>query len=351
MILGTNLTLAGGIATSAGVGWFLSLTGIPLAWILGAMLGSAVYANTVGLGGKTKYARRLGQLLIGAATAAILTPDILGELWSFLPAMIVAAFVANALGVLLAFPLQKIAGVDRKTALLSTLPAGMSEMASLARETGAQADVVMVVHTLRVVMIVVLVPFLFGIDRGAVAAEVDPQASLAALATCVAGGLLLSIVTARLGVLNPWVIMPMAVGIALVSMNVSIATMPWWLIVGAQVLIGFSLGARLKREDFARVPRAALAAIICSGGLILIMVFGFVPILLLFIDVAPVSLALGVAPGGLGEMIASAKALGAAAAIVAGFQFTRSFLTNIIAPPLLVRFAVGPEGTDKATKT
>lgn len=344
MNLWANLTLVGGIATSAVVGWLLSLTGVPLAWILGAMAGSAVYANTVGLGGKTKYARRLGQLLIGSATAAVLTPGILGELWSFLPAMVAAAFVANALGVLLAFPLQKIAGVDRKTALLSTLPAGMSEMASLARETGAQGDVVMVVHTLRVVMIVVLVPIFFGIDRSAVAAVADPQASQLALAVCVAGGLILSMVTSRLGVLNPWVIMPMAVGIALVSMNVSIATMPWWLIVGAQILIGFSLGARLKKEDFARVPRAALAGVICSGGLILIMVFGFVPVLRRFVDVAPVSLALGVAPGGLGEMIASAKALGAAAAIVAGFQFTRSFLTNIIAPPLLVRFVASPKG-------
>jgi uncharacterized protein len=115
-------------------------------------------------------------------------------------------------------------------------------------------------------------------------------------------------------------------------------------LVVAQILIGFSLGARLKKEDFARVPRAALAAIICSGGLIAIMIFGFVPILRLFVDETPVSLALGVAPGGLGEMIASAKALGAASAIVAGFQFTRSFLTNVIAPPLLVRFAANTKG-------
>ena len=70
MNFGANLTLVGGIATSAVVGWLLSLTGVPLAWILGAMAGSAVYANTVGLGGKTKYARRLGQLLIGGVPSA-----------------------------------------------------------------------------------------------------------------------------------------------------------------------------------------------------------------------------------------------------------------------------------------
>jgi uncharacterized protein len=344
MTLSANLQLAGGILASAICGWLASLTGIPLAWILGAMAGSAIYANTIGLGGKTKYMRRLGQLLIGAATAAVLTPDILGELLSYLPAMVAAAIVANALGVLLAFPLAKIANFDRKSALLSTLPAGMSEMASLARETGAQADVVMVVHTLRVVMIVVLVPFLFGIDRSAIQATIDPSASVLALFACLIGGLVLSIVTSKLGVLNPWVIMPMAVGIVLASLDISIAQMPWGVLVVAQILIGFSLGARLKKEDFARVPRAALAAIICSGGLIAIMIFGFVPILRLFVDETPVSLALGVAPGGLGEMIASAKALGAASAIVAGFQFTRSFLTNVIAPPLLVRFAANTKG-------
>jgi len=46
---------------------------------------------------------------------------------------------------------------------------------------------------------------------------------------------------------------------------------------------------------------------------------------------------LGTAPGGLGEMIASAKVVGASAAIVAGFQFVRSFLTNMIVPPLIIR--------------
>jgi uncharacterized protein len=340
----STLQLAGGLLVSAIGGWLASLTGIPLGWILGAMAGSAIYANTVGLGGKTKYMRRLGQLLIGTATAAVLTADILGELISYLPAMVAAAFVANALGVLLAFPLARIARVDRKTALLSTLPAGMSEMASLARETGAQADVVMVVHTLRVVMIVVLVPILFGIDRVAIETVLDPSASALALGACLIGGLVLSIVTSKLGVLNPWVIMPMAVGIVLASFDVAIAQMPGWAVIAAQILIGFSLGARLKKDDFARVPRAALAALICSGGLILIMVFGFVPVLALFVDADPASLALGVAPGGLGEMIASAKALGAASAVVAGFQFTRSFLTNVIAPPLLVRFAANTKG-------
>lgn len=348
MSLPPVIALSGGLVASAIVGWLFSLTGVPLAWILGAMAGSALYANTIGLGARTKHVRRAGQLLIGGATAGILTSDILTQLADLLPAMVIAAAVANALGVLMAFPLGRIARVDRKTALLSTLPAGMSEMASLARETGAQADVVMVVHTLRVVMIVVCVPLLFGIDGALASTTPGADASYLALAGCLAGGLLLSIVTSRLGVLNPWVIMPMAVGILVVSLDIDIAPMPGVLVIVAQVLIGFSLGARLKKDDFQRVPRAVLAALVCSGGLIVIMVAGFVPVLRLFLEIDARTLALGVAPGGLGEMIASAKALGAAAAVVAGFQFTRSFLTNVIAPPLLIRFA---GGKTKGSKT
>lgn len=340
------LSLAGGLCASALAGWLFQVAGIPLAWILGAMAGSAVYANTVGLGGKTKHVRRTGQLLVGAATAAFLTPDILGQLVHLLPAMVAAAILANAFGVALASPMQRIAGVDRKTALLATLPAGMSEMASLARETGAQADVVVVVHTLRVAMIVVLIPLLIGIDRaGAGATFIDPDASHAALLICLAGGLMLSITASRLGVLNPWVIMPMAVGVVLVSFGLAIQPVPPPLIVVAQIFIGFSLGARLKKEDFQRVPRAVLAALVCSGGLILVMIFGVGLILDHLVDAESTTLALGLAPGGLAEMIAAGKALGAAPAVVAGFQFTRSFLTNIVAPPLLVRFARGPKGS------
>jgi membrane AbrB-like protein len=338
------LNLAGGVGASTLAGWLFSLLGIPLAWILGAMAGSAIYANTVGLGGKTKYIRRTGQLFIGAATAAVLTPDILNQLVALLPAMIIAAVAANAVGVALAFPLQRIARVDRKTALLATLPAGMSEMASLARETGAQSDVVVVVHTLRVAMIVVFIPLLFGIDRSAGGGAMETDGSYVALLVCIFGGFVLSVVTGKLGVLNPWVIMPMAIGIALVSIGWPVQQMPPLLLVLAQIFIGFSLGARLKKDDLERVPRAVLGAVICSGGLILVMIFGFGWVLMQFVEVTPITLALGLAPGGLGEMIASAEALGAASAIVAGFQFTRSFLTNIIAPPLLIRFAAGPKG-------
>jgi uncharacterized membrane protein AbrB (regulator of aidB expression) len=48
-------------------------------------------------------------------------------------------------------------------------------------------------------------------------------------------------------------------------------------------------------------------------------------------------------PGGLGEMIAASAALGLLPATVAGFQITRSIVTNIFVP-LLIRWAVARSG-------
>jgi uncharacterized protein len=189
------------------------------------------------------------------------------------------------------------------------------------------------------VMIVVLIPFLFGLQGSVAPVVADAGASYTALLACLVGGFALSIVATQFGMLNPWVVMPMACGIVSVALGFPLEVIPAPLVIAGQVFIGFSLGARLKKEDFRRVPRAVLASLLCGGGLIAAMVFLVAPVLRLWIDAPPVAIELGVAPGGIGEMIASAKALGTAAAFVAGFQFTRSFLTNLIAPPLILRIA------------
>ena len=339
MTVAPRLALVGGLGAAALGGGLLARMGVPLAWILGAMLASAVWTNTVGPGGRTRVIRRAGQLVVGAATGAVLTPAVLGQLAALLPAMVLAAVVANLAGVLLALPVARLAGVDRLTALLSTLPAGMSEMASLSREVGARAEVVTVIHTIRVVIVVGVVPFVLGLPQAPAPATPAQGATLGATAACVVAGAVLAVAGARAGMLNPWVVMPMASGVALVAMGLPLAPMPGSLLIAAQVGIGFSLGARLRREDFSRVPRAAAVGLAAGVVLVGVMVLGAVPVFAAWTGLERASLGLALAPGGIGEMIASAKALGAGAALVAGFQFTRSLLTNLVAPPLILRLA------------
>ncbi|MCY0093845.1 AbrB family transcriptional regulator [Hoeflea ulvae] len=336
-----SLSIALGLGCSALFGAGFTWLGVPLGWILGAMAGAALYGNTAGITGRTRNLRRAGQLIVGTATAGVLTPALLDTMGDLLPAMVGAAIAANAFGLLLAWPLARIAGTDRTTALLSSLPAGMAEMATLAKQVNARTEIVTVVHTLRVILVVVCVPFFLGVSGSAPAVFIDTGGSMAALLACLGLGLAFALVSDRLGLLNPYIIMPMVIGIAFVLSGFRVAQMPVPLLIAAQVLIGFSLGARLKSEDLARMPRAALAGIVCGLALIAFMVLLVAPVLNTLTGTDLAVLMLGVAPGGLGEMIASAKALGVASALVAGFQFVRSFLTNMIVPPLLLRFAAG----------
>src|SRR5690606_20202370 len=132
--------------------------GLPLAWILGSLVGSAVIANMVAPMRGGRHLRRTGQLFVGASIGAVLSPDIVTELLRLLPVMIGIALASILVGLLLALPVAKIAGIDRLSAVLSCLPAGMAEMATLALELDANEQAVAIIHTLRVIMVLTLIP-------------------------------------------------------------------------------------------------------------------------------------------------------------------------------------------------
>jgi uncharacterized protein len=326
----------------AGVGGTVfALIGVPLAWILGAMTGAAIYANLIGPTRDTKIARRIGQLILGTAAAAVLTPEILASMVGLLPVMVGAALLAILVGVGAAGPFAAIARVDRTTAMLSALPAGLAEMASLAQDRGARSDVVTVTHTLRVFAIVTIVPFVLALFAASAPAEemlAGPGAfGWLSILTCVGLSAGISLLAGRIGMINPWIVVPMVVGAVLATLDWPIARMPQVLLVVAQILIGGSLGAQLLLTEFARLPRVLLAATMSTAlmGLIMLVLCG--PFLAVVLGLNLLSLSLALSPGGFGEMVASAKALDAQVAIVVGFQFVRSLLTNLVAPFLIGR--------------
>jgi hypothetical protein len=348
MKLGPVSATIAGLGFGAAGGVLFHFLGVPLGYIIGAMVGGAIASNLVGRPRYTRYLRRVGQLIVGTAVGAVLTAPVVAELARLFPLMIAAAVLANLAGLLLAWPLARIVRTDRTTALLAALPAGMAEMASLARDLGANEQVVAVVHTLRVTLVVVSIPLILGIDGGArasgpAAAPADPGewATLMLVALLGAGT---AYAMARAGLLNPWVVMPMVAGLLVVLAGFPIPPMPPPLLIAAQILIGVSLGARIRMAELAALPRAALGGILSALALIAIMVLAVVPLLRPLAGVGHDVLVLALAPGGLGEMIASAKALGVAAATVAGFQFVRSLSTNMLAPVLIRRWTRRRQG-------
>ncbi|TNC63598.1 AbrB family transcriptional regulator [Rubellimicrobium roseum] len=328
-------------AAAGGGGAVFAVWGVPLAWILGAMAGAAVYTNLFGPVRNTRLARRSGQLILGTSAAAVLTAEILAAMAGLLPVMFGAALLAILVGVAAARPFAVIARVDRTTAILSALPAGLAEMASLAQDRGARSDIVTVTHTLRVFAVVTIVPFVLA----AFAAPALPQEGQLApdalgwlsILACLGLSAAISLLAGRFGMINPWIVVPMVVGAGLAVVDLPVARMPQLPLVGAQILIGGSLGAQLLLTEFARLPRVLVGASLSTAMLVLVMLVLGVPFLALTLGLDPLSLALALSPGGFGEMVASAKALDVQVAVVVGFQFVRSLLTNLAAPFLVGR--------------
>jgi membrane AbrB-like protein len=226
--------------------------------------------------------------------------------------------------------------VDRTTALLSVLPAGLAEMAGLAQERGARADVVTVTHTIRVTLVVLAVPLALGVT-GTVPPPTPEGGSAAALAACLAIAAALALLARRLGMLSPWIVVPLLIGAAFAAVGVRMAAMPGPLVVGAQVAIGAALGARLRVEGFRRLPRTVLGAVARTAALSAVLLGGAAPLVARSLGLDAVTATLALAPGGLGEMIAAARSLHVAVPAVVGFHFVRSLVTNLAAPWLVGR--------------
>jgi membrane AbrB-like protein len=113
-------------------------------------------------------------------------------------------------------------------------------------------------------------------------------------------------------------------------------TVPRWWAVVAQVLIGSAVGSTVGRQvfrDFRKMALPGTVSVVAIVGLgtglgVLLAVGGF-----LDPDVA----VLGMVPGGVGEMVAAAAALGADSAVVAAMHVTR-LLAILSLAPLLVRW-------------
>ncbi|MDQ3557847.1 MAG: AbrB family transcriptional regulator [Pseudomonadota bacterium] len=332
------------IAGATGGAFLFRTLDLPLAYILGALVGSAIVTNIVGPMKGGRYMRRAGQLFVGASVGGVLSADVVAELGRLFPLMLAVAVAANAAGALLAVPISRIAGVSRLTGLLSCLPAGMAEMATLARDLGAHEQTVALIHTLRVILILTLIPLWLGVAgiQAAAPAVTGFVEGAEILAVVLLGGLIAA-AASRFGVLNPWVIAPMLLCLGAVAAGFDLPLIPTPLLIAAQIAIGASLGLRFRLAEFRSLPRAALAGLISGALLIGVSFAAFGWTVARLGGLGPETATLAVMPGGLGEMIASAGALDLLPATVAGFQITRSILTNIFAPPL-IRYALARRG-------
>ena len=132
-----------------------------LPWMLGALL---VTAATRIAGLRTacpRPARNAGQWVIGTSLGLYFTPQVVEHIGNNAGPIIAGMLFALGLSFIGTAILRRYTDADFKTAWFSSAIGGASEMANLAERYGARIDRVATAHSVRVLLVVVTVPFIF----------------------------------------------------------------------------------------------------------------------------------------------------------------------------------------------
>jgi hypothetical protein len=320
-VRGGALTLAAALAGALMASWLR----LPLPWFIGPLLTLAA-ANMAGAGlPGVPHARDGGQWIIGIALGLYFTPTVTREIWRLAPWIVVNLGFAWLLGLLGAWLLRRLSGESAVTCFFAAPIGGASEMAAQAERHGGRVDRVAAAHSLRIMMVSLIVPFALqwlgvrGVDPYAPAAVAFDLAGVVLLGALSAGG---AVVLARLGVPNEWMLGPLLVTAAITAQGIGFSALPVAVINAGQLLIGVALGVRFAPEFFRAAPRyLAAVALVTLVYLGLSALFGWwlAGVAMLAVPTAIVA----TTPGGIGEMAITAKELQLGAPVVSAFHSIR----------------------------
>ncbi len=313
-------------------GTLASLIGWPLPWIIGSLLAVIVARCSGWLVSEVPGGRKTGQWLVASAIGLHFTQEVFTELLSHFTIILLGALITLLLS-LIGITLLRRAGLDRATAFFASMPGGASEMVNLAQRHNAETAKVAAAHSLRLLLVVLLIPAIFTWSMPPIAPPLPAPVSWPWLAVLLPAGALLAWLWGRLGQPNPWMLGPLTVcAVASVSFDLHLG-LPNGLGQIGQWLIGCALGCHFDRTFFRSAP-GFLARILLFCLLAMLAAAGLGQGLGWLAGENQRSLMLGMMPGGITELCLTAEALQLSVAVVTALQVLRLFLVMFLAEPL-----------------
>lgn len=313
-------------------GWLASLANWPLPWMVGSLLAVIAVRCSGWLVSEVPRSRQVGQWIVASAIGLHFTGEVMREVLAHFGVILAGAVGTLLLGLIGIFILLR-SGSDRATAFFASMPGGASEMVVLANRHQAEAASVAAAHSLRLLLVVLIVPALFTWGLPTVAAPPAAPVSWPWLAVLLPAGGLLALLWKRLGQPNPWMLGPLtACALASVAFDLHIG-LPGWAGALGQWLIGCSLACHFDRPFFRSAP-AFLLRILLFTLLAMLVAAALGGALGWLTALDEVSLMLGMMPGGITELCLTAEALQLSVALVTAVQVLRLFLVMFLAEPL-----------------
>ena len=297
----------------------------PLPWLIGPLVAVAAVSMARGRIAAPPLALEAGQWAIGVALGLYFSPDVMREIVRLSPWIALAVIFSVVLGWVGGWMLAKTVRTDAPTSFFAMAIGGASEMAAQARRNGGQVDKVAASHALRVMLVVLVVPFAFnamnvhGLDPYTPLAKTFSWTGLVVLAAITAAA---AAVMERLRSPNSWMIGPLLAAALITATGHSFSSFPAVIVNAGQLLIGISLGSHFTPEFFRAAPRF-LSAVAAISLLYMLLAAAFAAFLARGSGLPWPTATLATTPGGIGEMALTAQALQLGVPIVTAFHTIR----------------------------
>ena len=329
--------IAAGLALGTlGGGLFYALS-LPLPWMLGALFATMVASVA---GAPVQGPARLRPVIvaiIGVLLGSRFTPAVFEQAGEALITLSILTAYLLAVAVVVVPWYRFVGRQDWPTAYFAGMPGGLTEMIEMGEARGAQVPAIVLAHSLRIVVTIALMAFLFRVvlDHdvgGSIPTSGTPIGLLDAV--LLAGSAILgAILGVRLRLPAPTFLGPLILSAAVHLAGLTESAPPGLLVLAAQVVLGTILGCR-----FQGIPPAMLwsAGLLSLGATVLTLALAAVAGLAMqsWAGVGLDQAMLALAPGGLTEMGLIALAIHADVAFVALHHVVRILLVIVLAPVL-----------------
>jgi uncharacterized protein len=314
-------------------GWVLAQVGAPAPWLTGSMLTVAVAALSGLPLAMPNWMRTLAFVLLGISIGSSVTPEALGEIQAWPGSVCLLLLGVAATTAASAFHLTRARGWDVMTARYCSLPGALSQVLVLATRSRADLPRIALAQSLRVFVLVALLPWLIPAQGEASPALIHAavELTMGESAAMLTAGLATGVLFDRLGIPGGALLGGMIASALLHGTGVLEGQLPGPLPLAAFVATGCVIGLRFRGASLFRM-RATVRGGLESVALAIMITAAFALAAHYWLDLPYGQLWLAYAPGGVEAMTIMAFALGFDPAFVGGHHVIRIIAINLVIP-------------------
>ncbi len=335
-----NVTLALVIGTAGGALFFI--WGMPLAWMMGAMVVTTI-ASLAGAPIKGPFRlRSLMVAVLGIMLGSAFTPETLGQASRWSISLGGVLFYAALVGGLVFLALRRLPDFGPVTAYFSATPGGLSEMTILGGAMGGDERTISLVHSMRILIVVMVIPFWFRYAHGYVPSGTTALGSVTDIGAV--DGLILTVcgvvgyvVGKRLNLPAAALSGPMIASAVVHLAGATTAVPPSELVAIAQVVMGTTVGCRFAGHAVRRIFLALGTGVVTT----IVMLSAGIAFALALEQLTGLpfpALLLAFSPGGLAEMGLICLSMGIDIAFVSTHHLVRILFIVVLAPLIFRAF-------------